>query len=200
MYVAVFKSLNFGHLQYTLFNFSSFTEILIKRGTKWENQVRKFGNQRSLKDSSHKPVRPIRHNVTASSSGGSSSSNSPARMRHACVEATYKATIMRLLHKAKTWKLRDIRMCRNLFLKRTSRSKQHSSPNEAFSLNNSSEQQSAKQAEHLEQKGAFLRHFCGSILRAIFKVCLCTLGCLSLAIFLSKSVRCEKEPDFYQSV
>ena len=87
-------------------------------------------------------------------------------------------------------------MCRNLFLKRTSRSKQHSSPNEAFSLNNSSEQQSAKQAEHLEQKGAFLRHFCGSILRAIFKVCLCTLGCLSLAIFLGKSVRCEKRARF----
>ena len=45
-------------------------------------------------------------------------------------------------HKAKTWKLRDIRMCRNLFLKRTSRSKQHSSSNEAFSLNNSSESES----------------------------------------------------------
>ena len=101
---------------------------------------KKKSNQSSLKDSSHKQVRPIRHNVTASSSGGTAA-------RCVAVMPPSKLTVViaaiqghdNAQHKAKTWKLRDIRMCRNLFLKRTSRSKQHSSSNEAFSLNNSSE-------------------------------------------------------------
>ena len=96
-----------------------------------------------MKDSSHKQVRPIRHNVTASSSGGT------AALCVAVMPPSKLTVVIAAIqghdnaqHKAKTWKLRDIRMCRNLFLKRTSRSKQHSSSNEAFSLNNSSESES----------------------------------------------------------
>ena len=99
-------------------------------------------------------------------------------------------------HKAKTWKLRDIRMCRNLFLKRTSRSKQHSFSNEAFSLNNSSESESCLRIQtHFEitrndwkkAKG----DFCGSFVaqRRLKKRTIvwlfCMLYCFSLSNFLS---------------
>ena len=43
-------------------------EIIFFLGCK--SGKKKKSNQSSLKDSSHKQVRPIRHNVTASSSGG----------------------------------------------------------------------------------------------------------------------------------